>query len=1002
MANANSSLFARLRVLVSLVVLVVCATAAAQTGPTAQPQQAPRTAPQVEQVLPSYEGQKVTTVELAGQPNLDMRQLEPLLAQRPGEPFARAKVDQTIQALQNTARFQAVELEVRPEAEGIRVLFVLQPAIYFGVFQFPGAIDKFGYARLLQIADYPPRGAYTSVDIENARRALEKWFQRNGFFQARVEPQLLVDTKHGLVNVNFNTTLGRLAKFGKVQIQGADPKETAHLENAVHSFWARLKGDAIREGKKYRLKTLQSATQYLESQLMKQGHLAAQVKLIGANYDPETNRADVHFNVNPGPIVHVNIQGAHLWSWTKRKMLPVYQQVGLDPELIQEGRQNLVSYFQQKGFFDAKVAANVQQNGPNDETITYVITKGPRHKVDDVTIAGNQKISTKALMSHVSVHKGHLWSHGQYSEKLVRSSVDNLKRTYEANGFSSVSVTPQVTNKGGNIDVTFNVSEGPQDIVEALNLEGNATVPVARLAPKGLNIRPGQPYSTKLVDEDRNQITAQYLRMGYLNTTFRETATQMGNDKHRLAVTYHIFEGPRVMTASVVTVGHKDTRLSLINRTTGLPVEKPLREDELLASESKLYTLGVFDWAEIDPRRQITTQTQEDVVVKVHEAKRNSITYGFGFEVINRGGSVPSGTVALPNLPPVGLPSKFKTSQKTFWGPRGSFEYTRKNVLGRAETITVSGLAGRLDQRGAITYQDPFFRGTNWQSNTTLSGEHDSENPIFTSRLAQVAEQFEHALNADKTANLFLRYSFQETGLTRLLIPDLVPPEDRHVRLSTVSATYLRDTRDNVLDAHKGLYQSAEFDLNPSALGSNVDFGRFLGQIAYYKNIGFGIIWANSLRLGLEQPFNGSHVPLSEKFFTGGGSTLRGFPLNGAGPQRTIPACGNPADVSTCAPITVPVGGSQLLIVNSEFRIPVPVDLPLLGRKLGIATFYDGGNVFQSIGFHNFGAQYTNSVGGGLRYATPVGPVRIDIGHNLNPQPGIKSTQLFITLGQAF
>jgi outer membrane protein assembly factor BamA len=227
----------------------------------------------------------------------------------------------------------------------------------------------------------------------------------------------------------------------------------------------------------------------------------------------------------------------------------------------------------------------------------------------------------------------------------------------------------------------------------------------------------------------------------------------------------------------------------------------------------------------------------------------------------------------------------------------------------------------------------------------------------------------------------------------------LVPTQDQHVRLSTFAASYIRDTRDNALDAHKGIYESFELGITPEVLGASVSFSRLTAQTAYYKKIKGNTIWANSLRLGFEKPFSGSHVPLSEAFFSGGGSTLRGFPLNGAGPQRTISACGTPGDVSTCAPITVPVGGNQLFIVNSEFRIPVPLDLPLLGNKLGIATFYDGGNVFRTIGFHG---QYTNTFGAGLRYSTPVGPVRIDIGHNLNAPPGIKSTQIFITLGQAF
>src|SRR3954471_11545606 len=200
------------------------------------------------------------------------------------------------------------------------------------------------------------------------------------------------------------------------------------------------------------------------------------------------------------------------------------------------------------------------------------------------------------------------------------------------------------------------------------------------------------------------------------------------------------------------------TRQSLLDRTTQLKSEDPLREDELFTAESRLYTLGVFDWAEIDPRRQITTQTQEDVLVKVHESKRNEIRYGFGFEVINRGGSIPSGTVALPGLPPVGLPSTFKTSEKTFWGPRGTFQYTRRNFRGLGETISLSFLGARLDQRASASYTDPYFLGANYSSNVLLTVERNSENPIFTSRSGDFGFQVERLLNATGTRRLTARY----------------------------------------------------------------------------------------------------------------------------------------------------------------------------------------------------------------------------------------------------
>jgi outer membrane protein assembly factor BamA len=318
-------------------------------------------------------------------------------------------------------------------------------------------------------------------------------------------------------------------------------------------------------------------------------------------------------------------------------------------------------------------------------------------------------------------------------------------------------------------------------------------------------------------------------------------------------------------------------------------------------------------------------------------------------------------------------------------------------MRGRAETLSVSVLAARLDQRGTFTYNIPSFRNSSWTATGNAQAEHNSENPIFTSNIAQGGIQFERNLNAKKTKTLILRYNLSYTSLSQLLIPDLVPFEDQTVRLSTISATYLRDTRDNALDAHKGIYQSFELGLNAIPLGSSVNFGRFLGQTAYYRAIGAGIIWANSIRLGIEQDFANSRVPLSEKFFSGGGSTLRGIPLNGAGPQRVVTACGDPADASTCAPIVVPVGGNQLLILNTELRIPLPIK-----KGLSFAAFYDGGNVYQHVGFHDVLSDFTNNVGFGFRYSTPVGPIRIDIGHNLNSLPGIKPTQVFVTLGQAF
>jgi outer membrane protein assembly factor BamA len=277
------------------------------------------------------------------------------------------------------------------------------------------------------------------------------------------------------------------------------------------------------------------------------------------------------------------------------------------------------------------------------------------------------------------------------------------------------------------------------------------------------------------------------------------------------------------------------------------------------------------------------------------------------------------------------------------------------------------------------------------------TGERNTENPIFTAQLAQASFQVAKALDVKRTKNLIFRYNFQHTDLSKITIPELVLPQDQRVRLSTLSADYIRDTRDKPLDAHRGLYQTFDFGITPRFLGSSDNFVRVLGQTAFYRPVTSWLTWANNFRLGFAIPFSGSRVPLSERFFTGGVDSLRGFPINGAGPQRPVQVCSSPGNPATCTLISVPVGGNMLFIFNSEARFPLPVK-----KGLGGVLFYDGGNVYSAINLRQFADNYTNSVGIGFRYDTPVGPVRLDLGYRITSVPGVRATQYFVTLGQAF
>jgi outer membrane protein assembly factor BamA len=945
-----------------------------------------------------YNGMTVSKVVLVAQPSVDVNALRPLVVQKESAPYSIDDIQKSAAALQAAGKFTRVSIEVSPEAEGLRVMFILEPVLYIGTIDFPGATREFSYQRLLQTVNYPPQEPFQAERVTKGEKALEKFFAREGYFASQVKAQSEFESQRQLANVTYNVTLGPHAKYGKIEITGPDDAEVKTLVGALHSLRARIHGANISQGKRYDPDHLDAATRFLQDTLGRQNHLAAQVHMTPPAYDAATNRAALHWNVKLGPEVKVSVEGAKISQRTLRSLVPIYEENSFDQDLVQEGRQKLISYFQGKGYFDAKVDAQTSQT-PTEISLVYHVDRGDRFRVASVRVTGNSHSSQRELAGQVVVQKARFLSHGKFSNDLVDRTVKNLTAYYQSTGYADVKVESRVRKDGNNLNVTFQIKEGELTRVEKLSVEGNDTQPLNKIAPCGFYLKEGLPFSQARLDKDRSEIIANYLKMGYPNAALRWSVDRAADAAHRVIVTFEIDEGPKVQIANVNFLGAQHTKARFLEKNTVVKAGEPLNEAKLLGTESALYNLGIFDWADVAPMHPITDQTSEDVQVKVHEAKRNSISYGFGLQYTPVGGGLSSGIVALPGLPTLGLPKGFQPIEKTVFSPLGSVEYSRLNILGRAETASIATSLSILDQRAAFTFTDPQFVGLTWSSLLNLSAERSAQNPLFTARLGTASFQLEKTLDAAKTRRLQFRYAFQRTTLTNLLIQNFIPPEDESVHSSMFSVTFIRDTRDKPLDAHRGFFQTLDFGISPRAIGSSDSFARFFGQSAYYRELNPWLVWANNVRFGIVDSLgSASHVPISERFFSGGADSLRGFPLNGAGPQVTATLCKAANDPSSCtAEITAPEGGKQLFIINSEGRFPLP-----FYKGLGGVVFYDGGNVFSNIGFNHFFNNYSNSVGVGLRYQTPVGPVRIDLGKNLEPVPGLHSTQFFITLGQSF
>ena len=953
---------------------------------------------------PDYAGQNVSAISLIANPHRNLQPFYPIVTQKAGEPYSQQKIQESAAALQKAGNFPKVRVSVEPEIAGLRINFLLEPAYYLGIVEFPGATKKFSYTRLQQAVDLPDEDPYDPSRIPLATNQLINFLHHNGYFQAQVRAEPKIDDEHQLVNVTFAVEMGKQAHISDVKIEGTDQPQSARLLHAARSLRARLTGGLLKPGKSYAPARIDEAMTLMKRLLTKEHRLAGHIKENPPQYDVSTNRVEVSFNVEIGPVISVRTVGARLTvipflaGREMRKLIPVYSEGTIDRDLVAEGERNLTDYFQKKGYYDAKVTTDFEKK-PDEVTVVYRIDRGRKHKVSRIIFHGNYNVPTKELLDQVAVKKSHIWTHGAISQKLLKQSKDNIEAVYHDRGYEEVKVTPQAVDREPLVDAVFDIQEGPQTLVDDTDVTGNQHIPYEQLTtPKGYELRAGVPFSPRKLADDRNRIEATYLNRGFLNVEVKTTVDHLLSDSHRVYVTYAVTEHQLVRVSQVVQLGEQVTRPSLIAKTTQIPAESPMRRAQLLTAESKLYDLGIFDWASVGPRKPITDQSDEMALVKVHEAKRNDLTYGFGFEISHRGGNIPTGTVALPGGGgSIGLNGyQIAPSQSTFASPRGSIQYTRRNMRGLAETWTASLLLARLDQRAQTTYTQPHFIGSQWQSLTSFSLERNSENPLFTAALGDASFQVERLLSRKTNTRLQLRYDYSKTDLSHILVSQLVLDQDRSVRLSTVSGTLIRDTRDKPLDAHKGTFSTLDLGITPTAFGSSANFAKLFTQYAFYKPIS-SVVFANSIRLGFAKSFSNSFVPTSQLFFSGGGTSLRGFPIDEAGPQRLVPFCNVLQGQSGCVNITVPVGGRQLFILNSEVRFPL-----YLMKALGGVVFYDGGNVYSAINLPSFFHGYTNTVGVGLRYATPIGPVRFDIGRNMNPVAGFNPLQYYITIGQAF
>ena len=997
-----------------------------------------------------YEGKTVSAIELPRVPERDREHLLELLPQKVGSPLDRDQVRTSIRALYGTGRFADIQAEVTPSDSGVVLAFVTSASFFVGAIDVEGAPNHPNANQIVNSSKFQLGERYSQDKLNRALGNIRQSMQENGYYKAHVTAETTSNLNNQQVDILFHIDAGPQAHIGEVKVTGTSSLTSAEVQKIAH----------VDSGDRLTAARVTDSLQRLRKKFQKQNRALAQVSIAEQKYQPERNAVDFTFQIDPGPAVLISTRGFHISRGRLKKEVPVFEENAVDDDLLNEGKRNLLDYLQTRGHFDASVEIK-KESDPKTLRIIYEIEAGPVHKLALIDISGNKNfLDTAKLRSYLQIqHASRFLNHGRYSEALLKSDVATLEGLYKSNGFRAVKIVTRVDDNyqgtSNKLAVYIHIEEGVRTLVGDVHVVGNQKVKTSDLPE--LSTQQGQPYSEQDLANDRERILSYYFDHGFPNTSLELATSHSPAEPNREDVMFTIQEGEHFTVDQVMVGGLEHTRDFVVQRDLQVHVGDALSQRDLLHTQTRLYDLGIFSQVDAAVQNPEGNDPLKSILVQVREAKRYTFTYGFGFEFQT---GQPAGTNA-----PQG---------ETGVSPRVEFDVTRLNFAGRNQTVTFQSHVGRLQQRGLISYTVPkLFDNDKFKLIYTIFYDNSLDVATFTSQRLEgkidLRQQFGSAGTEPGTrpgpSSITYRFVFRRVNASNFAAntnPGEISVLSLPARVGGPGFTFIRDKRDNPLESTKGNYFTLDGFIAAGWLGSEADFGRLLAENATYHAFGGKgrverqFVFARSTTIGIEQPFGGTKVrppgacatdphtnesfcegfpliPLPEQFFAGGGNSHRGFGLNQAGPRD--PSSG------------FPVGGTALFVNNLELRFPA-VSLPYLGAGFGFAVFHDMGNVFTAphdalkgllrwhqadpaqclpssttntqciTNFNNSGYDYTShAVGVGVRYKTPLGPLRFDFGYNLNPTkyfqlntatpPEVVKQQLrrfnvFFSIGQPF
>jgi len=948
-------------------------------------------------------GRAVTEVRLVseGQALRDAR-LEGLVDLPPGEPLTMAAVRRTIIHLMGTGRYLDVQVSAVEAGEGVRVDITLVPLREQRRVVFTGSLglpeDTLRAAVTERFGSAPAASRAGEI-----ARTVQELLANHGYLRARVDvrPKAAGAPEGDIV---LDVVSGPRAVVRSVSYRTDQPADAAEFRSRVP-----LRIGAFLDPAQLR-RQLDAAAERWRSQR----YYEARANDPAIEESESGDAVDVTLTFVRGPLVTVSVKDNALTPKQIAELVPVEREGSVDQDFLEDSEARIREYLRAQGYRDADVTFKRQIDGERLH-IVFTVKRGPLYRVAGVRFEGAEAVAPADLAALMSLGAGQ-----PFVQARLDADVRAVVAAYQQRGFGDASCRPAVepvpgarTASEAPVVIVMRITEGPRTLVTEVEVAGNAAIATADLKA-GLATRAGEPLVESAVEADRDRILVQYLNLGHRLARINASVAYSG-DRTRAGVRFTIDEGPQVIVDHILVVGNDRIHEQTIRRELALRAGEPLSLEAINESQRRLAALALFRRVTIS-ELQHEDDRRRDVLVSVEESPATSIGYGGGVEFQK---------VETTEFAPRGF---FEIGRRNLWGKNRSVNFfSRVSLRRRSDTVVAAPTEGAtpaapvtqvsrtfVEYRVIGSYREPKVAGTDADMQLALAFEQGSRTSFsFRHQSARVNLSRRYG----SVWTMLGQYSIQRNDI----FEDRINPLDRplilrlfpQVRIGSVSGSAVRNTRDDVFNPTRGGLVGLNLELALRPIGSEVGFAKTFLQGFIYRQLPKSprIVLAGGARLGVGTGFprdvpltdpegnpvlgpNGEpltvrvrDLPASERYFAGGDTTVRGFQLDRLGQPDTFDRDGTP------------IGGHAEIILNGEARVA-------LSKAFGVVGFLDTGNVFSTVNNVRLG-QLRAAAGFGLRYKSPVGPIRFDFGFKLGTLRTYGPNRedrfaLHISIGQAF